>query len=237
MHKREMHEAVVEIVEKLRDKYNYYEDVLENNVSATGVAAYSILNYIPLFHATDSSAEDNTHIVEEGLMHYNLFPSLRYFIYERNYFTLQKLNDRIKFFDYTQDEKKNIPMPISEDKIRKKRKRNLETRKRKERMKFKMTASEMYNFAHNLIFMIRDLVPEDDIVWQFVLTTINFLDLSYLPCYEEDDINELKDTIASMLTSYQQLFDQTLKPVHHIAIHYPRDTRNFGPLRYLKTIR
>lgn len=239
MQKLETHEALVEIIEKLRNKNNYYEDVLENNVTATGVVEYSILNGIPLFHATDSSAEDITHIVDEGIMHYNLLPSLRYFIYERNYFTLQKLNDRIKFFNYTEDEKKNVPMPISKDFLREKKKRNKEVKKRKttERKKFKMTASEMFNFAHNLIFMIRDLVPEDDIVWQFVLTTIKFLDLSYLPCYEEDDLNEFKEAIASMHNSYKQLFNQTLKPVHHIAIHFPRDTLNFGPMRNLRTIR
>ncbi len=237
MQKRETHEALYEITEKLRDKYNYYEDVLTNNPTATGVVEYSIINNIPLFHATDSSAEDNTHTVDEGIMHYNLFPSLRYFIYERNYFTLQQLNDRIKFFDYTKDEKKNVPMSISADSLREKKKRNPEGKKKSERMKFKMTASEMFNFAQYLIFMIRDLVPEDDDVWQFVLKTIKFLDLSYLPCYEENDLNELKETIALMHNSYQQLFNKTLKPVHHIATHYPTATRNFGPLRYLRTIR
>lgn len=241
MHKRETEEASVEITEKLRDTQSYYDDVLKNNYTETGVHEYSILNYITLFHATDSSGEDNTHTVDEGIWHYNLLPSLRYFVHERNYFTLEQLNDRIQFFDYTEDESKNVPMPISKENLKKiKNETNKKkiTNKKKEKTKFKMTASEMSNFAHNLIFVIGDLVPENDVVWQFVLTTIKFLDLAYLPCYdEEDDINDLTETIATMHHSYQQLFKQKLKPVHHFATHYSNDTLNFGPLRYLRTIR
>lgn len=225
MHKSEMQTASIEIGEKRRNRQNYYDDVLENNLTTTGVMEYSCFNEIPMFHVTDSSAEDSTHVVDEGVLHYNLLPSLRYFIYEQNYFTLEELNRRIKFFDYNEEEKQNIPMPII--------KKRLTSKKIK---KLKMTASEMSNFAHNLIFIIRDLVPKDDEVWKFVLTTIQFFDLSYLPCYAEEDLNELQNTITSMNDSYQQLFNNTLKPVHHFTTHYPEDTRNFGPLRYLKTI-
>lgn len=225
MHISEMQTASIEIADKRRNRHNYYEDVLKNDLSTTGVMEYSCFNEIPLFHVTDSSAEDSTHVVEEGVLHYNLLPSLRYFIYEQKYFTLEELNRRIKFFDYNEEEKQNIPMPIA--------KKRLTSKKIK---KLKMTASEMSNFAHNLIFIIGDLIPEDDEVWQFVLTTIQFFDLSYLPCYAEEDLNEMKITIARMNDSYQQLIEDTLKPVHHFTIHYPEDTRNFGPLRYLRTI-
>lgn len=230
MHRSEMQRASTEILGKRRNPQNYGEDLLENfrnkkrKKNTTGIAEYSIFNEIPHFHVTDSSAQDSTHVIDEGILHYNLLPSLYYFIYEKEYFTLQELNRRIKVFDYTEEEKKNIPMEILEKTL-------------KDRTKLKTTATEMANFTHNLVFLIGDLVPHGDIVWKFVLTTIKFFDLAYLPSYEEDDITELTQTITLMLDSYRQLFKELLKPVHHFAIHYPEDTRNFGPMRYLRNIR
>lgn len=224
MHRSEMQRVSVEIPEKRRNRQNYLEDVITNDQSKNGVAEYSPFNEIPLFHVTDSSAEDSTHIVDEGILHYCILPSLHYFIYDREYFTLKELNKRIKLFDYCDDEKQNIPIPILKNTLT-------------EKQKFKMTASEMSNFAHNIIFIIGDLIAEDDEVWKFVLITIKFFDLVYLPCYTEEDITELSQTIALMNDSYQHNFGETLKPVQHFAIHYPEDTRNFGPIRYLRTIR
>lgn len=224
MHRSEMQRASIEIPITLRNRQNYVEDVITNDQSRTGVAEYSLFNEIPLFHVTDSSAEDSTHIIDEGILHYCLLLSLHYFIYDRKYFTLQELNKRIKLFDYCEDEKQNIPMLILEKTL-------------KEKDKLKMTASEMANFAHNLIFIIGDLIEEDDEVWKFVLTTFKFFDLAYLPCYDEEDITELSRTIALMNDTYQHLFGDRLKPVQHFGIHYPKDTRHFGPLRYLRTIR
>lgn len=225
MHRSEMQQQSIEIPEERRSRQNYEEDVITNDKSRTGIEEYSCLNEIPFFHVTDSSAEDSTHIVEEGILQYCLLPSLHYFIVVQKYFTLDELNMRLKLFDYCEDEKQNIPRPIF-----------MKTLKEKE--KLKMTASEIANFAHNLIFIIGDLIEdEDDDVWKFVLTTIKFFDLAYLPCYSEEDITELANTIALMHDSYRQLSGATLMPVHHYAIHYPEDTRNFGPLRYLRTIR
>lgn len=224
LHRREMQKTSFEIPEERRNRQNYFDDVSKCDTSKTGVMEYSPFNEIPFFHVTDSSGEDTTHTVDEGILHYNLLPSLHYFIYEQKFFSLKLMNERIKSFRYVDEEKQNIPMPILEQTI-------------KEKCKLKMTASEMFNFAQNLIFMIGDVVPEDDPVLKLVLMTIKFLDLSYLPSYDEDDISEFKQTITIMNNLYQEMFDETLKPVHHIATHFPEDTLNLGPLRSLKTIR
>ncbi len=64
--------------------------------------------------------------------------------------------------------------------------------------KFKMSASEMFFFAHHLTFMIGSRVPDDDPVWQLVLETIKFFDLCYLPEYGEDDIESLLTEIDTV---------------------------------------
>lgn len=95
MHRTETKTATAEAPEKRRNRENYNADVAKRNPAETGVVEFSPLNGIPYFHVCESSAEDITHIVDEGILHYNLLPSLYYFIYEKKYLTLQEFNNRI----------------------------------------------------------------------------------------------------------------------------------------------
>lgn len=66
---------------------------------------------------------------------------------------------------------------------------------------------------------------------------IEVFDLCYLPCYDEQAINSLRNAVDFMNWGYVEIFEKDLKPVHHFLTHYPEDIINFGPVRYLKTIR
>ncbi len=206
-----------------RNRDNYEEDVLANKQSATGVREFSALNYISHFHVTDSSSEDVTHLVEEGICHYNFADILYYFIYDKDYFTLEALNKRLQIFPYGEGEKSNVPRSITKEHLK--------------NDSFRMSAAEMSTFTHHVTFLIGDLVPEDDVVWHFLLATVTFFDMCYLPCYEEQDIEEWKTGIFEMNNFYSSIFERTLKPVHHQASHLPNDTTRYGPLRYTRTIR
>lgn len=218
-----MQTATRENPEDRRNRENYEEDVLLHDRTQTGIREHSIFNYIPHFHVTESSAEDITHNVEEGICHYHVMEILYHFIYDEKYFTLEELNQRMLSFDYDHDEKANVPHSIAKEQFKKR--------------KFSMTASEMSNFMQNITFIIGDLIPEEDVVWHFLLATVKFFDTCYLPSYDDQEIEEWRDLIDYMLRSYQDLFDLTLKPVQHMAIHYPTDTKRYGPLRYARTIR
>lgn len=63
-------------------------------------------------------------------------------------------------------------------------------------MKFQMIASECASFVHHLPFVLVKIMSadklrnlENDDYWQFLLTTIRFLDMSYLPSYTTDSLN------------------------------------------------
>lgn len=219
----EMNHSTVENPEDRRNVHNYDEDVLMHNQTETGVREYAPFNYLPHFHVTDSSTEDLSHNVDGGVCHYNFLECFYYFIYNQRFFTLDMLNDKIAAFPFGIDEQANIPQPI--------------TREHFKNTKFKMSMSEMANFTHNITFIVGELVPENDVVWLFLLSTIRFYDFCLLPCYEDHEIEEWKGVIDDMLRYYQHLFGQNLKPVHHMAIHYPNDTKKFGPLRYTRTLR
>lgn len=218
-----MRHVTVENLELRRTRQDYDDDVILHDKSKTGVNEYSVFNYVPHFHVTDSSSVDSTHNVDEGVLHYNFSEILSYFIYDQKYFTLKMLNERMSSFPYGPDEKSNIPRRISAKQLKKK--------------EFKMSATEMSHFVHNITFMIGDLVPEEDPVWHFLLSTVKFYDMCYLPCYDDNQLEAWKNEIEHMLESYKNIFEMSLKPVHHMAIHYPTETKRYGPLRYTRTIR
>lgn len=222
LHQDEMKHTTIENPEFRRNRRNYEEDVLVHSATLTGVRENAVLNQIPHFHVTDSSSEDITHNVDEGICHYHLQDILYDFIYGQQYFTLEEFNQRMISFRYD-NERSNVPQPISKERFKKR--------------KFSMTAAEMSNLIQNITFIIGNLIPEEDIIWHFLLTNVKFFDLCYLPSYDELQLEEWRSEIDYMLSSYQNLFEQELKPVHHMAIHYPDDTKRYGPLRYTRTIR
>lgn len=134
MRKEEMQTCTIEDPSTRRNKQNYTEGVMQHNLSETGIREFSAFNYIPYFHVSESSSEDCTHSVEEGIIKYNVAPALLLLI-EDNVFTLEQLNDRIVNFSYGEDEKANKPHPISLQNLRED--------------KLRMTASETATFIHN----------------------------------------------------------------------------------------
>lgn len=218
-----MQECVCEDLALRRNIRNYNEDVLINDISETGVREFSAFNNIPFFHVAESSSEDTTHSVEEGILKYNVSGALKILIYEDEIFTLEQLNKRMQDFSYGEEEKSNTPKLI--------------TKKHLDESKLKMTAAETANFVHNIPFLLGDLVPEGNEAWRLKLLTVKFFDFCYLPCYGDKDLADWKQNIADMHTSYINVCETHLKLHHHISIHFPTDTLKMGPLRYLRTIR
>lgn len=145
------------------------------------------------------------------------------------YSTTEVLNERIKTFNYGPDTCENRPPPISEKRL-------------KETKKVNMNATEMFNFTHNVTFLIGDLIPEEDEngctdpTYEFVKNIVKLLDLSFLPWYEPLDLENLKSAVKLVLEQYQEIGEE-LKPVFHFLTHYATNTKRYGPSRYLKTLR
>lgn len=205
-----------------RNRENYDVDVAIGNETVTGIKEYSIWNRIPCFHVTDSSGADLAHDVTEGIHHTVFTNSILYFI-KKKYFDINYLNKRMRSMDFGEMEKGNLPVEITIEKLKSE--------------KLKMTSSEMYFFAHHFTLIIGDRVPDEDPVWQLVLKSIDFFDLCYLPSYDKDDIDAL---LAACEEQNQLLIDHfqvDLKHKSHISTHYDELTLDFGPLRYVQTIR
>lgn len=212
----------------IRNIENYYQYAAVGNMTQTGVCEISVFNKVRFFDATQTCA-DVMHDVNEGILHYNLCEIILNFI-ENKYFTLEMLNQEKQDVKYGDLEENNKSKDITMNNLTSK--------------KLKMTASEIHSFAHHLPFILLNIMYgevrdqlESNEVWRFLLATLRFLDMTYMSCYDTETINKLRLVVASMNEMYVRLFNETLKPKHHFATHYPSLIQKYGPLRYLSSMR
>lgn len=105
-----------------------------------------------------------------------------------------------------------------------------------------MNAAEMFNFAQNITFLIGGQVSEvnkDGEVnrtWEFIKNVVKLLDICFLPWYEPEDLEKMSAVVKLVLENYQDLCEH-LKPVLHYLTHYETNTKRYGPMRKLTTLR
>lgn len=210
------HMTCVSNPDLLRNAKNYEEDVAAQNVSLTGIKENSIFNSIDSFHTTTNYAIDVMHDIFEGVCHYDLCHIIKYCI-RMSYFDLERLNNRKQMFNYGELEIGNISPVITTD--------NLNA------PHLKMTAREMMTFIHIFPLIVGDLIPYDDEVWIFLLNLIQIIEILLFSEIPHDLAQHLKSLIKAHHTDYIRLFNDTLKPKHHLMIHYDLIISKSGPPR------
>lgn len=217
-HKSVMCKQTVESVSTLRNKNTYTKDLSSNDPTGTGVNGGSIFNTLPTYHVTENMAVDIMHDIFEGVCHYDICNMLLYYVDRTKLFGLSTLNNRLSLFDYSAKELDQKPATeITIDNLKNK--------------KLKMSASEMSCFVNILPFLIGDLVPEDDRVWNFFMNLLKIIDILLMSEIDCSTIQYLKYLITEHHEQYLEYFNDTLKPKHHFMIHYPRIIKSIGPLK------
>lgn len=206
----------IEISSKLR-KVKDYEEHLNNNL---GVKEICIFNELENFHVYQNTSCDLMHDVFEGILRYDLAEIILYFV-SNKFFTLEFLNEKIKYFNYAANE--NMPPPIKIEHLKK--------------GYLIMSASEMLCFSRNFVFMVGNVIPENNEVWLFYLNLLQLLDLVTSSVISIDDLEYLKNIISEHNLLYKDLFGKSLKPKHHFLIHYPTIISKIGPPIYYSSIR
>jgi hypothetical protein len=206
----------------MRNEANYEEDVMEHNVSATGVHERCVFNEIPSFNVCENYSFDIMHDLLEGVFHYDLAQIFKY-LFSKKFLTLETLNDCRSTFDYGPMQIGNLTELITKEHIKKSH--------------FRFTSSEMLCFVQNLPLMIGKYVPEDDDVWLFFLDLLKILDIVMSGSVIESDLIYLDSLIFAHHNFYVNFFKEELKFKHHNMIHYSTVIRKIGPLKKIWCIR
>ena len=214
-HKSECYSLCKESTSLLRTVDNYNEDL--HNL-AIGVKSTCIFNNIPHFHNTLNTVCDIMHDIYLGVARYDMAEIINYCI-KSKYFTLKRLNERLKYFDYSNTDRGNKLTNISQVHLN--------------NGCIVRTAAEMSFLISYFSIIVGDLVPEDDEIWDFFLILFQITDLVNSNTISEHDIIHLEQLIKDHNKLYIELFEKNLKPKYHLLIHYPRVIRRFGPMKYL----
>jgi len=77
----------------------------------------------------------------------------------------------------------------------------------------------MQSFVHFFPLLVGHLVPENDQYWLFLINFIELIDFLLLSKFNDLDLSKLNTCIAYHSYKYVELFNDTLKPKHHLYIY------------------
>lgn len=101
-----------------------------------------------------------------------------------------------------------------------------------------MSASEMLTFVLNAGLIFGDLITDvDDKYWELFILLRKILLITLQDSVTVSTADLLENLITEHHMLYIYLFGETLKPKHHLMLHYPRIMRTVGPLRFLWSMR
>ncbi|XP_030762279.1 uncharacterized protein LOC115887094 [Sitophilus oryzae] len=219
--KKSTQAIIVEGEDTLRNVKNYQEH-LENKTF--GIKDECIWNDLPYYHNAINIHFDIMHDLFEGVCRYDMGRILHFFILDQKTFTLEILNNRIKYFNYISgtDIGNAIP-PINLKHIQNKM--------------IIMSSAEMHALVTYLPLIVGDLVDSSERVWKFYIILFELIHMATQSEFNKDDICFLKQLIFNHNKMYKELFNDPLTPKMHFLIHYPRTIINVGPLEKLSSIR
>jgi hypothetical protein len=207
----------------LRDNDNYYEDVRKKDISLTGIKEDCVWNNLEYFHVTNNYSVDIMHDLLEGVCIYDIGQLLHQFVMVDKLFSLEILNSRIQLFALGENDSKNRPGVITHKDVSQK--------------KLKMSASQMLCLVRYLGLMIGDLVPVGNEYWTLYTYLNAIVSIVTAPSIQKDCYILLETLIEEHHSTYISLFGKSLKPKHHLMVHYPRIVQMSGPLIHLWSMR
>lgn len=163
------------------------------------------------------------HDLFEGVCRYIIPKVLNILANVEGLFTIETLNQRIRFFDHgSVQTSRDIP-PFTQEHLKK--------------GMFICSASEMKLLMEKLGLMIGDLVSENNVTWGL------YLDLRELHCLllktmiTIDIANSMRALIAKLNRDYQEILGERLIYKLHFLTHYPRIVLKNGPMYNLSCMR
>ena len=204
----------LEKVELMRNVENYEQDLINNT---HGVLRPCVFNDLPFFHNTLNWTCDLMHDFHLGVLRYDMAKIINHLI-KQKYFTLDRVNERLKYFDFCDIDHGNKISSIS--------------KKHLDKEYISITAAQMSALVSYFAIIIGDLVPDDDPAWSLYLILVDILDIVTSAIITKDEVQYLRCLIKNHNDIYQQVFEEQLKSKHHLITHYPTCIEAMGPPRY-----
>lgn len=185
----------------------------EHDSVTSGIKSRSPLNKIDFFHVANSQLpQDIMHVLFEGVIPLETKLMLRVFIWDKKYFTLSFLNDRIQNFSYGKRESQNKPpKPIE--------KKHLESTG----SKMHLSAVQMWMLAIYLPLIIGDKVDHEDHHWECYLLLLEIT----MHCTAHGISASTPYYVTALIEQHYRAFKVcyptiNMTPKLHYILHFPR---------------
>ncbi|XP_055543474.1 uncharacterized protein LOC129729021 isoform X1 [Wyeomyia smithii] len=168
-------------------------------------------------------------LFSNGICKYGLVEILNFYIYEKQYFTIQDFNDQRKKISKNclDSELQRMPDISSHFSSKDKRKTVL----------LKLTSSEMRFLIHYFPLIAGRFIPRGDKVWTYCVALVKLVEMCLKRSFTETEIDKLQEAITMRHELYKKLFNKDLKPKQHFVVHYPSVIRTSGPVEQMMCFR
>lgn len=212
----------------LRTIKNYEEsiDVIDDSESvnyndSNGVKFYCVLSDLKYFHIVQNATVDAMHDLNEGCI-----PKLLNQIFslgmKLKIFSIDELENLIKFYDYGVLSVSDVPSRIDHNK------KNMGQNAAQSMCLFRNLQFILHKWKHH---------PQLEKVWKCYESLLYICDVAYSYEVTELEIEKLQNAIKIHLKLFQEVFNICLSPKHHFLVHYPRLIREIGPVIFYNMMR
>lgn len=186
---------------------------------------------VPHFDVCKMIPYDFMHVELEGTLKNELAAMLFYFLRKRRWgFTLEKLNARIREYDWPNDCSITL---FTTGYLNK----GTEEGKCKKGAHVHMTAGDMLIFVRHSIDLMLPLIGDtEDPLWKCWVTHVRYVRILLQHQIKSSDIIKLDRLIYEhhqclLELNSEEYGKRLFKPKNHMASHFPEDIRNLGPVR------
>lgn len=227
INKNDAYTITAELPELIRTPQSY-EQIISNfqsdsNINKYGIKEKCVWNLVHQFDVAKNFSVDAMHDLLEGICKYELADILYNFIFKEKIISADTINDRINSFGFGRNERRNKPPELSPDHIK--------------QLNLKLSASEVHCLMRHFGLFIGDLISEDNKIWEVYTTLSEILNIVLAKVYTIGCPDLLENLISENLELYQTVFKKSLKPKHHLLIHYPKIMKIAGPVVHFWSMR
>ena len=199
----------------MRTNENYTEHLILSEPSSTWVSELSVLTELKTTFTIDLLTVDVMYDILEGIWEYDLGLLLHRFIAIDKFFACNNINTRINELHYGDEDRNNLREIIMNH----------------VQNKFiKMSVSEAHTCIKNIGVLLGKFISFDNEHWKLIIYLTEILQIVTSRVVAEG----LSDYLGSVINGYlflrNKLFPESLKPKHHILVHYPRIMNRMDPL-------
>ena len=221
-------DAQCEIVENNLRVDSYDQDVVEPNVSESGIKEKCIWNKVEHFGADTNYCVDWLHDGPEGWFKHLMGLILHYFtkdhLPKKERLSLKTLNSRINNFQYRVNGLSNKPPYITLYEVARK--------------ELKMSGNEMQTFMIIFPMLVGDLIPKNNDVWRLYLHMRKIMDIVLMQSLHKKYQNLLNTLVSVHLLLFKKVFpDERIKCKSHNVLHYGTVLLQSGPIINTSTVR